>query len=84
MSATRFDEGSDGSEPSWGNETLPLTVRKELLARELRKLGFGGAGAGAGTPGGGSPQQQQQQQPKAQGGGHDHPQGEADASPHGR
>lgn len=31
------DEHANGS---WGNETLPLDIRKELLERELTKLGF--------------------------------------------
>jgi len=44
MSSKRSDGGPDEStEGSWATETLPLSVRRELLARELRKLGFGGA-----------------------------------------
>ena len=30
----------DGDSGSWTSETLPLSVRKELLERELKKLGF--------------------------------------------
>jgi hypothetical protein len=52
---------------SWTSETLPLHVRKELLERELKKLGFRKNGSHEG----GSAQQQQQQ---PQGGSSSHPQ----------
>jgi hypothetical protein len=44
MSATRSgpDERDAGS---WASESLPLSVRKELLERELKKLGFRKAAA---------------------------------------
>ena len=51
---------------SWTSETLPLHVRKELLERELTKLGFRKNGSHEG----GSAQQQQQ----PQGGASSHPQ----------
>lgn len=46
---------------SWASEALPMAVRRELLERELKKLGFrrkGGSGRG-------SVQQQQQSQPSS-------------------
>lgn len=52
---------------SWTSETLPLHVRKELLERELKKLGFRKHGSHEG----GSAQQQQHPQP--QGGSSAHP-----------
>jgi hypothetical protein len=60
---------------SWASETLPLSIRRELLDRELARLGFGKASQhGTGT------QQQQQQQQQSQG---SHPQaGDPDAGEH--
>ena len=58
-SGVRPDDGDTGS---WTSETLPLSVRKVLLERELKKLGFRKASEG------GSAQQQQQPQ-----GGSSHP-----------
>ena len=55
----------DGDTGTWTSETLPLHVRRELLERELRKLGF----RKAGHHDGGSAQQQQQ----PQGGSSSHP-----------
>jgi hypothetical protein len=53
-----------------------MSVRKEMLERELNKLGFHKAGQGASTHEGGSSQQQQQPQgrehPKADDGGGSH------------
>ena len=57
-----------GSDPdardtdSWTSETLPMSVRRELLERELKELGLNKAAA----RGGASPQPgvQQQQQPQ--------------------
>ena len=41
MSGSGFDDGPDaGSKASWTMETLPMAVRRELLERELKKLGF--------------------------------------------
>ena len=70
MTGARSGKGADDRDPgSWATETLPLSVRKELLERELKKLGFRKAGQGAVA--------QQQQQPQ----GDDHPQaGETSAT----
>jgi hypothetical protein len=57
----------DGDAGSWTTETLPLNVRKALLERELKKLGFRKASHAAYD----SPAGQQQQQP--QGGSSSHP-----------
>jgi hypothetical protein len=57
----------DGDAGSWTSETLPLHVRKALLERELKKLGFRKASHAAPD----SPTGQQQQQP--QGGSSSHP-----------
>jgi hypothetical protein len=48
----------------WTTETLPLSVRKQLLERELSQLGFRKAGQGgsARESGGSSLQQQQAQE----------------------
>ena len=41
MSSTRSEDGPDSRESgTWATETLPLAVRRELLERELKKLGF--------------------------------------------
>ena len=58
---------------SWTTETLPLSVRKEMLERELTNLGFRKKGA----PAGGAQERSAQQQ------GDGHPQADADAGPHG-
>lgn len=52
MSASRTGVGPEGSDTaSWASETLPLSVRKELLERELSKLGFRRAAShGGGLP----------------------------------
>ena len=65
----------DGDSGTWTNETLALSVRKELLERELKKLGFRKSGSHEGGTA------QQQQQP--QGGSSSHPSAEADADSHG-
>ena len=56
--------GPDEDSGSWTTETLPMSLRKELLERELKKLGFRKAGHQG-------PVGQQQQQP--QGGASSHP-----------
>lgn len=67
MNDTRSGGGPDDSTAgSWTSETLPLHVRKELLERELRKLGFRKAGPSSHDSAVG----QQQQQPQ---GGSSHP-----------
>lgn len=64
----------DGDTGTWTSETLPLHVRKELLERELRKLGFRKAGGHEGASA------QQQQQP--QGGPGEHPSAGGSGSSH--
>ena len=65
------------SDDTWTSETLPMSVRRELLERELKKLGF--RRTEAGTPhGSGTVQQQQQPQGPASG----HPQADADGGNH--
>jgi hypothetical protein len=73
MSAPRLGSGSDQDDTgSWAMESLPMAVRKELLERELRKLGFRRDGSGQSV-------QQQQQQPQ---GPNPHPQADADRDSH--
>ncbi|HEY0822740.1 MAG TPA: hypothetical protein VGD76_03055 [Ramlibacter sp.] len=80
MSSTRSGGGpDDGDTGTWTTETLPLSIRKELLERELRKLGFRRTGSQSGSHDGGSAQQQQQ----PQGGSSSHPSADGDASGHG-
>lgn len=40
MTSSSLPGGPVEHEPSWASETLPLSVRKELLERELSKLGY--------------------------------------------
>jgi hypothetical protein len=50
----------DADTGTWATESLPMSVRKELLERELSKLGFRKAAAQAASPsheGAGSQQQ---------------------------
>jgi hypothetical protein len=48
MNGTRSGGGpDDGDSGTWATETLPLSVRKELLERDLSRLGFRKAGAQA-------------------------------------
>ena len=77
MSAERSGGGPDeGASGSWATETLPMSVRRELLERELNKLGFRKAGQPAGGVHAGGTVQQQQQ---PQGGGHPQADGDAQA-----
>lgn len=71
MSSSSFRGGPGEHEPSWANETLPLSVRKEMLERDLKKLGLRNQ---EGSRVGASMQQQQQPQPG------EHPQADAEAS----
>ncbi len=41
---------SDGEAGSWASETLPLALRRELLQRELKKLGLGRREVASATP----------------------------------
>ena len=61
MDDTTAGDGPDDASRHWTSETLPLSVRKELLERELKKLGFRKAGAHAHE---GPTAHQQQQQPQ--------------------
>ncbi len=74
MSGRSTSDGQGNSDSSWASESLPMAVRKELLERELRKLGF------RKTDGQG-PAAQQQQQPQRE--HSSHPQGEAGGESHG-
>ena len=76
MSAGLVNAPDEREGASWATETLPMSVRRELLERELNKLGFRKAGQGAGAHPGGSVQQQQQPQ------GDDHPQGADEPGSH--
>jgi len=52
MNEHRSGGGPDDSSGSWATEALPMSVRKQLLERELHKLGIrkpSGAGGGAST-----------------------------------
>jgi hypothetical protein len=48
---------------SWTSETLPMSVRKELLERELKKLGLHRGARRSGASPQANVQQQQQPQP---------------------
>ncbi len=79
MGASRSGGGpGDRDTGTWTNESLPLHVRKQLLERDLNRLGFRKAGPrGASTPHDGSAGQQQG------GGGASHPQaGDPESSGH--
>lgn len=69
MNATRSGGGpEDGDSGSWASETLPMNIRKELLERELKKLGFRKAEArrtAAGSDTGGGQQDGQTSHPQA-------------------
>jgi hypothetical protein len=76
MSSTRSGGAPDESDTGlWTTETLPLSVRKELLERELHKLGFRTAGQGGSAREGGAQQQ-------LHGSNHDHPQADAQGEGH--
>jgi hypothetical protein len=50
MSASRSGGGPEDRETAtWATETLPIAVRKELLERELNRLGFRKAGTQGGN-----------------------------------
>lgn len=77
MSSTRSEDGPDSRDSgSWTTETLPFAVRRELLERELKKLGFrktATQGQG-GAPQGGAAQPQRPPR---------HPQADPDRGGHG-
>jgi hypothetical protein len=64
----------DGDSGTWTSETLPLSVRKELLERELKKLGFRKGGS---SHEGGSALQQQSAASSS------HPSADGDSAGHG-
>lgn len=76
MSSTRPVDGSDDRDSTWTNETLPLSLRRELLERDLKKLGFRKAGEGASARTGSSSSQLASQGASAR------PQAEGDAEGH--
>ncbi len=52
MNAKRSGSGPDERDTgTWASESLPMSVRRELLERELRKLGFRKAETARSTPG---------------------------------
>ena len=75
MSSTDNNGGWSDEGPSWAAESLPMSVRKELLERELRKLGFRKLDGQGGN-------MQQQQQPQRQDNS-SHPSAGQDAEQHG-
>ena len=70
MSSSKGSMGSDDDSPSWAAESLPMSVRKELLERELHKMGFRRPESQGTT--------QQQQQPQSS----SHPNADADSGEH--
>jgi hypothetical protein len=78
MSSTRSGDAPDGhATDSWTTETLPMSVRKDLLERELKKLGFrksGGPGSHSPSDAGMSAQHEGQT---------GHPQAEGSEEAHG-
>ena len=83
MSSTRSGGAPEEERDTghWTTETLPLSVRKELLERELNQLGFRRAGQGGFARAGASAQQQQQ--PQRLGGEDEHPRAEPRGDHHG-
>lgn len=75
MSGTRKRSGPDDRDGgSWANETLPLSVRKELLERDLKKLGLRKRASDDAAQHGIA---QQQQQPQ-----NEHPQADGESGAH--
>ncbi|MEJ5991262.1 hypothetical protein WG902_14765 [Ramlibacter sp. PS3R-8] len=70
MSSTRGGGEPDDND-SWAAESLPMSVRKELLERELQRLGFRKPQSHGAV--------QQQQQPQSS----SHPNADADSGQHG-
>ena len=83
MSSTRSGGAPEEERDTghWTTETLPLSVRKELLERELSQLGFRKAGQGGSARAGASAQQQQQ--PQRTGGDDEHPRADPRGDDHG-
>ena len=79
--STRSGSGEPDDEgPTWAAESLPMSVRKELLERELRRMGF----RKMESHGGSMQQQQQQQQQPQHNPGSSHPQADGDSGEHGQ
>jgi hypothetical protein len=74
--STRSGREPDDEGPTWAAESLPMSVRKELLERELRRMGFRKT-----EPQGASVQQQQQQPQHIK--DKTHPQADGDPDEHG-
>ena len=74
MSIPGSGKGPDDRDDTWTSETLPMSLRRELLERELDKLGFRKAEARV------RGLAQQQQQPA--GGTSAHPQADGDTGNH--
>ena len=74
--STRSGSEPDDEGPTWAAESLPMSVRKELLERELKKLGFRKAESR------GAMQQQQQPQPQHNQAS-SHPSADGDPGEHG-
>jgi len=53
-------EPDDGLSATWSSEALPMSVRRQLLERELNKLGFRKADAGRAVSSEGNSQQEGQ------------------------
>jgi hypothetical protein len=76
MSATRSGGvPGDADAGSWATESLPMSLRKELLERELSKLGFRKAAAQGGASSHDNASSQQQGDS-----GSSHPQADGDPS----
>jgi hypothetical protein len=73
--STRSGSEPDDDGGSWAAESLPMSVRKELLERELKKLGFRKRESQG-------PSMQQQQQPQ-RGESSSHPSADSDSGDHG-
>lgn len=63
----------DRERGSWASENLPVSLRRELLERELTKLGFRKAGEASANAGAG----------QQHAGGSSHPQADGDGDGHG-
>jgi len=78
MSGKRDGPGAnDRAADSWANETLPLSLRKELLERDLTKLGLRRHAPESAASHGAMQQQQQPQKPQ-----NEHPQADGEPGSH--
>jgi len=76
MSSKRSGSAPDERDKGyWTTETLPLSVRKQLLERELKQLGFRKAGQGGRASEGGTDSNSPQQ---SEGAGEPHPKAPGD------